>query len=196
MRFQVNPAEEAGRVFSAGNALQSGMAAPQAMNALTGGGGNAAQFNALRAHGGPTVAAGAEADAAQYITQGLVRRGMPPHIAQAFVLNMQDESGLNPGINEIEPVVPGSRGGFGLYQLTGPRRRSFEAFAAASGAPLDSIDAQLDFLILELQGPERSAAQNIFAANSTGEAAAAIVNDFLRPLPQHRERRARRYLGY
>lgn len=69
-------------------------------------------------------------------------------------MNFQDESGLNPGINERNPLVPGSRGGFGLYQLTGPRRRAYEQFANQRGvAPFD-IDAQLDFMMTELQGPE------------------------------------------
>ncbi len=47
----------------------------------------------------------------------------------AFVMNFKDESGLDPGINEANPIVPGSRGGYGLYQLTGPRRKAYEAFA-------------------------------------------------------------------
>ena len=52
----------------------------------------------------------------QEIIAGLVARGMPLHIAQGVVANMKAESGLQPGINEIAPVVPGSRGGFGLNQ--------------------------------------------------------------------------------
>ncbi len=130
------------------------------------------------------------------IRDGLVQRGLPPHVADAFVLNMQDESGLNPGINERNPVVPGSRGGFGLYQLTGPRRRAYEAFAGQRGADPSDVDAQLDFLVSELQGPEARAAQSILSAPDTGTAAQAIVNDFLRPSPEHRQSRASRYAAY
>lgn len=129
------------------------------------------------------------------IYSGLVARGMAPHIAEAFVLNMRDESGLNPGINEIAPIVPGSRGGYGLYQLTGPRRRAYEAYAAQRGLPLDSVDAQLDFMMTELQGPESSAWQKISAAPDTGTAAAAVVNYFLRPAEEHRARRVAKYTG-
>jgi hypothetical protein len=66
----------------------------------------------------------------QQLIQGLMARGFPRHIAVGMVANMRAESGLNPGINEIAPLVPGSRGGFGLYQVTGPRRRQYEAFAS------------------------------------------------------------------
>lgn len=129
------------------------------------------------------------------IKAGLVARGLPEHIADGFVMNMKDESGLNPGINEIAPLVPGSRGGFGLYQLTGPRRRAYEAFAAERGVPVDDVDAQLDFLMSELQGPEAAAWSKISGAQNAGEAGAAIVNHFLRPAEEHRTARAAEYLG-
>lgn len=155
-------------------------------------------YNALQTYGGPTRSA-ANAfegnDRAAYIREGLIRRGIPEYEADAWILNMQDESGLNPGINEIEPLVPGSRGGFGLYQLTGPRRVAYEDFAQRTGAPVDDIDAQLDFLMYELQGPESRAAERIRSADTTGEAAAAIVNHFLRPAESHRARRSSRYLN-
>lgn len=132
---------------------------------------------------------------AQYILDGLIRRGMNPVQAEAFVWNFKDESGLNPGINEIAPIVPGSRGGFGLSQWTGPRRRALEAYAASQGRPVDDADLQLDFLMTELQGPEKSAWDRISAAQSTPEAAAAVLNYFLRPAEEHRARREANYLG-
>jgi hypothetical protein len=109
------------------------------------------------------------------------------------VANFKDESGLNPGINEANPIVPGSRGGFGLYQLTGPRRKAYEAYAAEKGVDPANTDAQLDFLMTELQGPEKAAAQKILSAPDTGTAAQAIVSNFLRPAPEHRERRSAAY---
>jgi hypothetical protein len=127
------------------------------------------------------------------VRAGLVARGLPEHIADAFVANFQDESGLNPGINELAPIVPGSRGGFGLAQWTGPRRRQLEAFAAARGVPVSDLDAQLDFLMTELEGPEARAAARIMGAGTTAEAAQAIVRDFLRPLPEHQRSRSARY---
>lgn len=132
---------------------------------------------------------------AETIRSGLMDRGLPQHVADAFVMNFQDESGLNPGINEASPTVPGSRGGYGLYQLTGPRRREYETFASQRGVDPANVDAQLDFLMTELQGSEAGAAKSILSAPDTGSAAAAIVNDFLRPAPEHRQQRANKYLS-
>jgi len=129
------------------------------------------------------------------LLQGLVQRGIPAHIAQGFVMNMRDESGLNPGINEVAPLVPGSRGGFGLYQLTGPRRVAYEQFAGNRGVDPADVDAQLDFLVSELQGPESRAAQSIFAAQDAPSAAVAIARDFLRPAPENLQKRVARYTG-
>lgn len=129
------------------------------------------------------------------IRQGLIDRGLPSHVADAFVVNFKDESGLNPGINEANPVVPGSRGGFGLYQLTGPRRTAYESFAAQKGVNPSDVNAQLDFLKYELEGPEAKAAQSILSAPDTATAAQAIVNNFLRPAEDHRARRAASYAG-
>jgi len=132
-------------------------------------------------------------DRRTYLRNGLVQRGLPPHIAEGFVMNFQDESGLNPGINERNPIVPGSRGGFGLYQLTGPRRVAYERYAKERGVPVSDEDAQLDFMMMELQGPEKRAAQAIFNTENAGDAAAAIVTNFLRPAEKHRAERVARY---
>lgn len=129
------------------------------------------------------------------IREGLKARGMPEHVANAFIVNFKDESNLNPGINEAAPIVPGSRGGFGLAQWTGPRRKALEAFAAQTGRPVDDLDVQLDFLMQELQGPEARAGEVILSAKNAPEAAAAIVNQFLRPAEQHRAKREAAYLG-
>jgi Phage tail lysozyme len=148
--------------------------------------------DAMAALGKPAVKTAADPAS---IKAGLVARGLPEHIADGFVMNFQDESGLNPGINEANPVVPGSRGGFGLYQLTGPRRRAYEAYATERGIPLDDVDAQLDFLMMELQGPEAAAWEEISGTQNAGEAGAAIVNSFLRPAEEHRAAREAEYLG-
>jgi hypothetical protein len=144
----------------------------------------------MGALGKPSQDAGPDA-----IRQGLIARGMPEHVADGFMMNFKDESGLNPGINEQNPTVPGSRGGFGLAQWTGPRRRALEAFAAERGADVADPNMQLDFLMTELQGPESGAAKAIFAAQDSGQAGAAIVNKFLRPAESHRASREARYTG-
>lgn len=131
----------------------------------------------------------------EFIVKGLMDRGLPQHIAEGFAMNMKDESGLNPGINEVDPIVEGSRGGYGLYQLTGPRRRQYESFAQERGTDFSDPEAQLDFLMWELENTERGAAKSIFETETAGEAGAAIVNKFLRPAEEYRAQRASKYLG-
>ena len=125
----------------------------------------------------------------QEILQGLVQRGYPMHIAQGIVANLIAESGLNPGINEAAPVVPGSRGGYGLAQWTGPRRRQFEAFAADRGVSPDDTNAQLDFLDWELRNTERGAWNDLQGASDPIEAARIFSDSFLRPGVPHMDRR-------
>lgn len=117
----------------------------------------------------------------QQILAGLVARGIPEHVARGMVANMMVESRLNPGINEIAPVVPGSRGGYGLNQWTGPRRVQYEAFAAQRGAPLDDLNTQLDFTLWELNNSEKSAGAAIMGAPDAETAARLYSERFLRP---------------
>lgn len=126
---------------------------------------------------------------------GLVQRGLPTHVALGIVRNLEDESGLNPGINEAAPMVPGSRGGFGLAQWTGPRRNALENYAASRGMPVSDGNLQLDFLMEELQGPENNAFRSVMATGDEGAAAAAFAKDFLRPASQHLNRRVAEYTG-
>ncbi len=124
---------------------------------------------------------------------GMIERGLPPHVAEGFLMNMQDESGFNPTIEERVPNVHGTRG-IGLYQATGPRRTALEGFAASRGVGLGDVPMNLDFLMSELSGPESAARDRILATNSPGEAAAAIARYFLRPAKQHLDERTARYL--
>ena len=130
---------------------------------------------------------------ADQIKVGLLSRGLPEHVADAFLMNFQDESNLNPAAQEINPQVQGSRGGFGLYQLTGPRRKAYEEFVAARGVDPSDVNSQLDFLVSELQGPEARAGKKILNAPDTNTAAQAILKDFLRPSKKNQSRRAATY---
>jgi hypothetical protein len=132
------------------------------------------------------------------ILQGLIQRGLAPHVAQGIVANMIAESRLDPGINEIAPLVPGSRGGFGLNQWTGPRRRALEAAATQRGVPVSDLDFQLDYTLEELNGPERGAMNALSRATTAEEAARLYSERFLRPGIPHMDRRlseARRLAG-
>lgn len=120
-----------------------------------------------------------------------VERGFTPEQAWGIVANNQAESGLNPGINEINPVVEGSRGGFGLNQWTGPRRRAFEAYASERDLPLDDIDLQADFMMHEFNTTEKAAYERLKAAKTEEEAAYAYSKGFLRPGHDNTEHRMR-----
>jgi hypothetical protein len=128
----------------------------------------------------------------QQIIAELIARGVSPPVAQGIVANMKAESNLQPGINEISPVVAGSRGGFGLNQWTGPRRVAYEQFAAERGAPLDDLQTQLDFTMYELQGPERAAYSALQGVQDPIEAARIYSEKFLRPGIPNMDKR----LGY
>lgn len=132
------------------------------------------------------------------VIAGLMARGVPLHVAQGMAANMIAESGLNPGVNEKNPLVPGSRGGFGLNQWTGPRRTQFEAFANDRGADPADPNTQLDFTMWELRNSEKKAGDKLFSAPDAVTAAEIYSNDFLRPGIPHMDRRiaeARRLAG-
>jgi len=125
----------------------------------------------------------------QQLIAGLVNRGMSEAVAKGIVANMIAESRLQPGINEAAPVVPGSRGGYGLNQWTGPRRRQYEAYAAERGSALDDVDTQLDFTVWELQNTEKAAGDALASATDPETAARIYSEKFLRPGIPHLDRR-------
>lgn len=118
---------------------------------------------------------------AQQAIKALIERGFTPAQAYGIAANFQAESGFDAGINEIAPVVPGSRGGFGLYQLTGPRRKQYEAWAQQSGRDLADPNAQLDFMMMELGTTEARAGKLLKEAQTPEEAARVFSKAFLRP---------------
>lgn len=124
----------------------------------------------------------------QEILTGLLARGIPEHVAVGILRGLRAESGLNPGINEIAPLVPGSRGGYGLAQWTGPRRRQFEAYANERGAPYDDAGTQLDFLLWELNNTEARARDRLYSTTNADEATRVFETAFLRPGIPHGRR--------
>jgi hypothetical protein len=125
------------------------------------------------------------------IVAGLVQRGVPEHVARGVVMNFQDESGLNTGIQEQAPTS--GRGGFGLAQWTGPRRVALEQFAQSQGKSIDDPDLQLDYFMSENSGPEAAAWQQVMAAPTAQDAAVAFVNKWERPAAEHAASRSAKY---
>lgn len=60
-------------------------------------------------------------------------------------------------LQEIKPVIPGTRGGYGWFQWTGPRRRAYEAYCARNKLHPASDEANYKFLFVELNGDEKAA---------------------------------------
>jgi peptidoglycan hydrolase-like protein with peptidoglycan-binding domain len=76
---------------------------------------------------------------------------LTPEQAAGIVGNLGAESGLR-AINEVRPLVSGSRGGFGWAQWTGTRRRQFESWVAGHRLDPTSYEANYGFLKAELSG--------------------------------------------
>lgn len=98
--------------------------------------------------------------------------------AAGVVGNLAHESaGLQPDINEKNPLIKGSRGGYGLAQWTGPRRIALENFAKSNNLPLDSVDTQYAFLKQELTTNQQYAAilERVKQQKTAADAAKAFL---------------------
>lgn len=126
---------------------------------------------------------------ANAIVEGLVSRGVPRTAAFGLAGNAFVESKFDPSVSEIDPAVEGSRGGFSLFQWTGPRRRQYENFAGSQGLDPANLDTALDFTAWELANTEKAAADRIYAAATPEEAAKAASEAYLRPGTPHLDRR-------
>ena len=109
--------------------------------------------------------------------------------------NFQLESGVNPRINEGGRIgEPLGVGGFGVGQWTGGRQKNLINFAKQKGLDPGSIEAQADFLVYELKGPEKRADQSLRGAVSPEESARRFLVDFERagiPKTEQRQKAAR-----
>jgi hypothetical protein len=76
----------------------------------------------------------------------------PGFVAAAFVGNFMNESyaNLDPSSGEKNPLIPNSRGGFGIAQWTGARRVELENFAAQHNADVANLVLQLNWTTHEL----------------------------------------------
>ncbi len=98
----------------------------------------------------------------------------------AIAGNAGHESGGFRFMQEIKPVVPGSRGGFGWFMWTGPRRVAFEKFCAAHKLDPRSYEANYGFLGVELRGSEKAAIPAIRKASGLYNKVVAFEKSFER----------------
>lgn len=89
-------------------------------------------------------------------------------------------------LQEIKPIVPGSRGGWGICQWTGPRRRAFEAWCVENGFDnLSADEANYGFLKHELETTEKRALQHLMGTGSLADATRSFMDKFERPGIEH-----------
>lgn len=95
--------------------------------------------------------------------------------------NFSQESGFNPRVNEGGAVgSPLGRGGYGLAQWTGGRQSNLISFAKQRKMDPGDPALQSQFLVSELQGPEKAALQSLRGAVSPEQSALVFRRDFER----------------
>ena len=95
------------------------------------------------------------------------------------------ESNGTTDLQEIAPTVKGSRGGWGWFQWTGPRRRAFEAYCKRNRLDPASDEANYRWLFLELKGTEAKALPPTLAADTLDNKVVAFEESFLRAGVKH-----------
>jgi hypothetical protein len=116
--------------------------------------------------------------------------GLTLEQAAGLVGNLHVETGGFKFLQEIEPAVPGSRGGLGFAQWTGPRRVAFESWAEENGVDTNSYEANKGFLLHEIQNTsEGNFMDELRAAETAADAAMVVSSKFLRPGIPHNDRR-------
>lgn len=105
--------------------------------------------------------------------------------AAAVVGNLGHECEGFTDMTEDKPLVPGSRGGFGWPQWTGPRRRAFEAYCKRNGLDPAGDKANYGYLFVELKGSEAKAVGATKAAGTLDQKVKAFERAFLRAGIKH-----------
>lgn len=103
--------------------------------------------------------------------------------AAGIVGNLAYESAGFKTMQEEEPSVPGSRGGYGYAQWTGSRRRDFEKFVADKDWDITSYQANYGNLKRELDGEYNYVIDLLKDANTVKQASDIFVKKFERPEP-------------
>lgn len=109
--------------------------------------------------------------------------------ASAVVGNLAHECDGFDTLQEVKPLVAGSRGGYGWAQWTGPRRRAYEAWCKRKGYKGDEFEANYSFLFRELIGSEGRALPAVKRAVGLAEKTEVFMETFLRPGIPHLQSR-------
>lgn len=104
--------------------------------------------------------------------------------AAGLVGNLARETGNFRYLQELNPLVRGSRGGLGYAQWTGPRRDAFVDYA--DGGDLMSYDVNYGFLRHELEGDYAHVLERLRDAVDEAAAATVVMRGYLAPHPKYR----------
>lgn len=119
--------------------------------------------------------------------------------AAALVGNLAWESDNYQGMQEYEPTVKGSRGGYGFAQWTGPRRKMFEVWSKENELDPNSYEANYGFLKFELSRSNDeigsmgvNTIKKLKKTKDLDTAVSVVMNEYLRPGIPHEEKRKKR----
>jgi hypothetical protein len=131
-------------------------------------------------------------DWAPQMMHALIRDfGLTDFQAAGIVGNGGHESAGFVKMQELRPTIPGSRGGYGAFQWTGPRRVLFEAWLKRNSWTVHDYIGNYSFLFRELVGPEKAAIEAVKKTSTLAEATETFCRVFERPGVIHMDSRLR-----
>jgi hypothetical protein len=126
------------------------------------------------------------------IKQNLMRDfGLTDVEASAILGNLGHESAGFASLQEAKPMIRGSRGGWGIAQWTGKRRREFEAWVAKNGLDPSSYEANYGFLKYELENKEKAGIHAVKQPGTLEQKTVRFEQAFERAGIKHYENRFR-----
>lgn len=118
--------------------------------------------------------------------------GVNAETAAAVFGNAGHESNGFRSLQEKKPLVKGSRGGYGIMQWTGPRRRAYEAYCDRNHLDPQAMGTNYAYLWVELNGPEGQGGkllQKMDLAHGLDAKTEIFMRTFLRPGIPHLDSR-------
>lgn len=128
-------------------------------------------------------------EAPRYVAALMRDFGLTDIQAAGFPGNFGVESAGFTRMQEIAPLVKGSKGGLGPAQWTGPRRRAYEAWLKRKGAKPGDFEADYGFLFRELSGSEKGVLAALRKARTIEDAVRIVMETYERPGIPHLDRR-------
>ena len=124
--------------------------------------------------------------------------GLTDFQAAAIAGNLAHETGDFKFMQELDPVVPGSKGGYGFAQWTGPRRKAFMEWSEQNELNPNSYEANLGFLVHEFQTDKyfQKVLQDLEQTNSVEEATKVFSEGYLKPGKPNMDSRIKRSKNY